>query len=163
MFFCLSFPSSPLLEPADFETAIAATGYGKFNFLLLLVALPCCMCTVFETTTISYVLPSAECDLHLSLVDKGTLNAVTYGGRYKYLRTHFSATAAPTTVVDQVPGCTALTAFALHVVQLGMMAGSRAPIRATIGQVSSVRRPCPLLSILSVKWENATVPGKEIV
>ncbi|XP_065076355.1 synaptic vesicle glycoprotein 2B-like [Ochlerotatus camptorhynchus] len=66
--------------PADFETAIAATGYGKFNFLLLLVALPCCMCTVFETTTISYVLPSAECDLHLSLVDKGTLNAVTYGG-----------------------------------------------------------------------------------
>lgn len=88
------FSSRPPLAPADFETAIAATGYGKFNFLLLLVALPCCMCTVFETTTISYVLPSAECDLHLSLVDKGTLNAVTYGGRYKYLRTHFSATAA---------------------------------------------------------------------
>lgn len=66
--------------PADFETAIAATGYGKFNFLLLLVALPCCMGTVFETTTMSYVLPSAECDLHLSLVDKGTLNAITYGG-----------------------------------------------------------------------------------
>ncbi|XP_055617260.1 synaptic vesicle glycoprotein 2C-like [Toxorhynchites rutilus septentrionalis] len=66
--------------PADFETAIAATGYGRFNFLLLLIAMPCCICTVFETTTMSYVLPSAECDLHLTLVDKGTLNAVTYVG-----------------------------------------------------------------------------------
>ena len=42
--------------------------------------MPCCICSVFDTTTISYVLPSAECDLNLSLVDKGTLNAVTYGG-----------------------------------------------------------------------------------
>lgn len=66
--------------PADFETAIAATGYGRFNYLLLLVAMPCCIGTVFETTTMSYVLPSAECDLRLSLVDKGTLNAVTYVG-----------------------------------------------------------------------------------
>ncbi|XP_055584683.1 synaptic vesicle glycoprotein 2C-like [Uranotaenia lowii] len=66
--------------PADFETAIAATGYGRFNYLLLLIALPCCTTTVFETTTMSYVLPSAECDLELSLVDKGTLNAVTYVG-----------------------------------------------------------------------------------
>lgn len=66
--------------PADFETAIAVTGYGKFNYLILLIAMPCCMSTVFETTTMSYVLPSAECDLHLTLVDKGTLNAVTYGG-----------------------------------------------------------------------------------
>ncbi|XP_055551438.1 synaptic vesicle glycoprotein 2B-like [Wyeomyia smithii] len=66
--------------PADFETAIAATGYGKFNYLLLLVAMPCCIGTVFETTTMSYVLPSAECDLNLSLVDKGILNAVCYAG-----------------------------------------------------------------------------------
>uniref|UniRef100_A0A182VRC7 Major facilitator superfamily (MFS) profile domain-containing protein n=1 Tax=Anopheles minimus TaxID=112268 RepID=A0A182VRC7_9DIPT len=66
--------------PADFETAIAATGYGRFNYLLLLVAMPCCMTTVFETTTMSYVLPSAECDLNLSLADKGMLNAITYTG-----------------------------------------------------------------------------------
>lgn len=66
--------------PADFETAIAATGYGRFNYILLLVAMPCCMTTVFETTTMSYVLPSAECDLNLSLADKGMLNAITYTG-----------------------------------------------------------------------------------
>lgn len=66
--------------PADFEAAIAATGYGRFNYILLLVAMPCCMTTVFETTTMSYVLPSAECDLNLSLADKGILNAITYTG-----------------------------------------------------------------------------------
>ena len=73
-------PASPD-APADFETAIAATGYGRFNYLLLLVAMPCCMTTVFETTTMSYVLPSAECDLNLTLADKGMLNAITYTGR----------------------------------------------------------------------------------
>uniref|UniRef100_A0A182N761 Major facilitator superfamily (MFS) profile domain-containing protein n=1 Tax=Anopheles dirus TaxID=7168 RepID=A0A182N761_9DIPT len=66
--------------PADFETAIGATGYGRFNYILLLVAMPCCMTTVFETTTMSYVLPSAECDLNLTLADKGMLNAITYTG-----------------------------------------------------------------------------------
>uniref|UniRef100_A0A182MDQ5 Major facilitator superfamily (MFS) profile domain-containing protein n=1 Tax=Anopheles culicifacies TaxID=139723 RepID=A0A182MDQ5_9DIPT len=73
--------SEGMNAPADFETAIAATGYGRFNYLLLLVAMPCCMTTVFETTTMSYVLPSAECDLNLSLADKGMLNAITYTGK----------------------------------------------------------------------------------
>uniref|UniRef100_A0A182P260 Major facilitator superfamily (MFS) profile domain-containing protein n=1 Tax=Anopheles epiroticus TaxID=199890 RepID=A0A182P260_9DIPT len=79
-FSTLPSPITPLDAPADFETAIAATGYGRFNYLLLLVAMPCCMTTVFETTTMSYVLPSAECDLNLSLADKGMLNAITYTG-----------------------------------------------------------------------------------
>lgn len=70
-------------KAADFETAIAATGYGKFNYLLLLIAAPCCFTSVFETTTMSIILPSAECDLNLSLVDKGILNAITYGGEYR--------------------------------------------------------------------------------
>lgn len=43
--------------------------------------MPCCFCSVFSTTTMSLILPSAECDLNLSLVDKGTLNAVTYAGK----------------------------------------------------------------------------------
>lgn len=67
-------------ELADFEKAIESTGYGKFNYLILLIAMPCCFSSVFETTTMSLILPSAECDLNLSLVDKGILNAITYGG-----------------------------------------------------------------------------------
>lgn len=72
-------------EPADFETAVVVSGFGRFNVLLLLVACPAAMASVIETTVVSYILPSAECDLNLDLVDKGVLNAVTYLGRYSNL------------------------------------------------------------------------------
>ncbi|KAH8250439.1 hypothetical protein KR038_006545 [Drosophila bunnanda] len=65
---------------ADFETAIDAAGFGMFNVLLLIAAVPAAMGTVYETSTMSYILPSAECDLQLSLLDKGILNAITYAG-----------------------------------------------------------------------------------
>ncbi|XP_030567036.1 synaptic vesicle glycoprotein 2C [Drosophila novamexicana] len=73
-------PTKTTDQPADFETAIDAAGFGMFNILLLLVAVPAAMGTVYETSTMSYILPSAECDLHLSLIDKGVLNAITYAG-----------------------------------------------------------------------------------
>ncbi|XP_065364157.1 uncharacterized protein LOC135957355 [Calliphora vicina] len=66
--------------PADFEKAIATAGFGRFNVLLLLVACPAAMASVVETAVISYILPSAECDLNLNLLDKGILNAITYCG-----------------------------------------------------------------------------------
>ncbi|KAH8325428.1 hypothetical protein KR067_011423 [Drosophila pandora] len=67
-------------EAADFETAIDSAGFGMFNMLLLISAVPAAMGTVYETSTMSYILPSAECDLQLSLLDKGILNAITYAG-----------------------------------------------------------------------------------
>lgn len=67
-------------EQADFETAISLTGYGKFNYLLNLLAIPAASTTMIETTTMSYILPSAECDLNLSNLDKGILNGVVFGG-----------------------------------------------------------------------------------
>ncbi|TMW51424.1 hypothetical protein DOY81_003491 [Sarcophaga bullata] len=67
-------------KPADFETAISAAGFGRFNIFLLLVACPAAMASVVETAVVSYILPSAECDLNLNLIDKGILNAVTYCG-----------------------------------------------------------------------------------
>ncbi|XP_061392164.1 uncharacterized protein LOC133327657 [Musca vetustissima] len=69
-----------LTSPADFETAITATGFGWFNILLLLVGCPAAIASVFETAVVSYVLPSAECDLGLNLLNKGILNAMTYSG-----------------------------------------------------------------------------------
>jgi hypothetical protein len=36
---------------------------------------------MIDTTTMSYILPSAECDLNLSNLDKGILNAVVFGGK----------------------------------------------------------------------------------
>lgn len=35
----------------------------------------------------SYILSSAECDLNLNLIDKGNLNAITYGGEYYFVHT----------------------------------------------------------------------------
>lgn len=70
--------------PSDFETAIEATGYGKFNIVLLLIAIPCCTSSIFSTSAMSYILPSAECDLNLSLLNKGMLNAVTYAGIFVF-------------------------------------------------------------------------------
>lgn len=70
-------------DKADFETAIEATKFGKFNILLLLVALPAGWTAVFDTAVMSYVFPAAQCDLALTLLDKGTLNAIIYGGKKK--------------------------------------------------------------------------------
>ncbi|XP_043462186.1 synaptic vesicle glycoprotein 2C-like isoform X2 [Leptopilina heterotoma] len=66
--------------PANFERAILETGYGKFNFLLLLACLPAAWASVFSSTSISYVLPSAECDLQLTMFDKGLLNSMSFAG-----------------------------------------------------------------------------------
>ncbi|CAH1996788.1 unnamed protein product [Acanthoscelides obtectus] len=67
-------------KPADFETAISASGYGKFNWILYIISVTAGWSSIFETTTMSYVFPAAECDLDLSLTHKGWLNAITYAG-----------------------------------------------------------------------------------
>ncbi|XP_077268779.1 synaptic vesicle glycoprotein 2B isoform X2 [Temnothorax americanus] len=67
-------------SPADFERAIAAAGYGKFNYLLLLAVLPASFSSIFSSSAMSYVLPSAECDLQLTMFDKGLLNSMAFVG-----------------------------------------------------------------------------------
>ncbi|KAJ8977732.1 hypothetical protein NQ317_019407 [Molorchus minor] len=67
-------------KEANFEEAILATEFGRFNILLLLSVIPACFSQVFETVSISYVLPVAQCDLNLTLEDKGMLNAITFAG-----------------------------------------------------------------------------------
>jgi len=57
------------------------SGYGKFNYMLNLVAIPASWSLAFDASTMSYILPSAECDLNLSILDKGILNAMVYAGK----------------------------------------------------------------------------------
>ncbi|XP_018392665.1 PREDICTED: synaptic vesicle glycoprotein 2B-like isoform X1 [Cyphomyrmex costatus] len=71
---------SEISSPADFERAIIATGYGKFNYLLLLAVLPASFSSIFSSSAMSYVLPSAECDLQLTMFDKGLLNSMAFAG-----------------------------------------------------------------------------------
>ncbi|CAH1176296.1 unnamed protein product [Phaedon cochleariae] len=67
-------------EPATFEDAIKATGFGKFNVILTLAMIFPSMAEIFEVVSLSYVLPIAHCDLNLTLNDKGMLNAMSFAG-----------------------------------------------------------------------------------
>ncbi|VEN47199.1 unnamed protein product [Callosobruchus maculatus] len=68
------------LQIATFEDAIAATGFGKYNFLLMVVLFFPTISQTFETGNLSYVLPIAQCDLDLSLEDIGVIMSMTYVG-----------------------------------------------------------------------------------
>lgn len=57
--------------------------WGKFHLLVYAISITSGWSSMFETTTMSYVFPAAECDLSLNLEDKGLLNAVTYIGKSK--------------------------------------------------------------------------------
>ncbi|XP_012227333.2 synaptic vesicle glycoprotein 2B-like [Linepithema humile] len=65
---------------ADFEMAISAAGTGKFQYLLILAIIPASWASSIDTGNMSMILSSAECDLGLSLFNKGLLNAVIYVG-----------------------------------------------------------------------------------
>ena len=78
--YVFSFITEDKTESADFEKAISATGIGLFNVILLIASLFATLAAAFESSSMSYILPVAECDLQLSLFDKGILNAVSYAG-----------------------------------------------------------------------------------
>ncbi|XP_031776975.1 synaptic vesicle glycoprotein 2B isoform X1 [Nasonia vitripennis] len=71
---------TPRSKAADFEEAVAATGYGKFHYLLYLAIIPASWSSSFDTSTTSMIIPSTECDLNLTLFQKGVLNAIVYAG-----------------------------------------------------------------------------------
>ena len=66
---------------SDFETAIAACGFGCFNISLLTISMSELISTISSVSSISYILPTAECDLHLTLMQKGALNAMCFAGK----------------------------------------------------------------------------------
>lgn len=65
---------------AEFEEAISECGFGKFNILLLLCAMPGYMTAVYVTSILSYIMTSAECDLKMTMNDMGALNSIPYAG-----------------------------------------------------------------------------------
>ncbi|XP_044259855.1 synaptic vesicle glycoprotein 2C-like isoform X2 [Tribolium madens] len=67
-------------ELASFEAAISATKFGKFHLCLFLLLIPGSWTSTFEVTSMSYVFPAAECDLNLTIHDKGHLNGGAYFG-----------------------------------------------------------------------------------
>ena len=64
----------------DYDTALARTGYGRFHYLLMLVCGWANASDAVEILCISFLLPSAECDLELSPARKGWLSAILFVG-----------------------------------------------------------------------------------
>lgn len=62
------------------ETALSKTGYGKFNYGIIMLSGAILGCVFLETVTINFILPVAECDLHMSNQDKGILSGIGFIG-----------------------------------------------------------------------------------
>ncbi|CAB3380145.1 Hypothetical predicted protein [Cloeon dipterum] len=77
----LDYGNGHLHGPAvDLETAIRETGYGWYQFWLLMICGSVYMTCAIGTTTLSFVLPAAECDFTLDSANKGEINATPLVG-----------------------------------------------------------------------------------
>lgn len=65
---------------AKLEDALILCKFGIFHWKLMFATLLSVFATTAVTTTTSYILPSAECDLNLTLMQKGLLNAIPFLG-----------------------------------------------------------------------------------
>ncbi|CAH0401446.1 unnamed protein product [Chilo suppressalis] len=72
--------SKPLTPMQEVNAALKECGFGIFHARLLLTSFIGIIASVLVSTSTSYLLPSAECDLHMDLVQKGLLNAIPYFG-----------------------------------------------------------------------------------
>ncbi|XP_046966523.1 synaptic vesicle glycoprotein 2B-like [Vanessa cardui] len=70
----------PNSEKADFERAIELTGYGRFHYLLLAVCGLVSTSEEMDVISMSFILPSAQCDLELTTQTKGWLNSIIFIG-----------------------------------------------------------------------------------
>lgn len=67
-------------EKADFEEAIELAGYGRFHYLLLAICGLVSTSEEMDVISMSFILPSAQCDLELNTQTKGWLNSIIFIG-----------------------------------------------------------------------------------
>lgn len=67
-------------ETVDFERAIELTGYGRFHYFLLIVCGFVSTSEEMDVISMSFILPSAQCDLELNTHTKGWLNSIIFIG-----------------------------------------------------------------------------------
>lgn len=59
------------------EDALAATGFGKFNYALIVLAGAVLGSTYLEIVNVNFILPVAQCELDMTMEDKGLLSSIT--------------------------------------------------------------------------------------
>lgn len=62
------------------EEALEKTGFGKFNYALIVLTGAILGCVFLETVSINIVLPVAQCDLNLTNQNKGVLSGIGFLG-----------------------------------------------------------------------------------
>jgi MFS transporter, VNT family, synaptic vesicle glycoprotein 2 len=62
------------------EGGLKKTGFGKFNYGLIVLTGAILGCVFLETVSINFILPVAQCDLNLTNRDKGILSGVAFMG-----------------------------------------------------------------------------------
>lgn len=63
------------------EEALTLCKFGKFHLRLLAATFCCAIAIMSVTTTTSYILPIAECDLDMNIMQKGLLNGMPFFGQ----------------------------------------------------------------------------------
>nr|XP_031849591.1 uncharacterized protein LOC116434875 isoform X3 [Nomia melanderi] len=128
---------------ADLERAIAETGYGTFNVLLLVAALPVAWSGIFDTTTTAFVLISIECDLGATTLRKGVLASMPFLGMI--LGNVIWDRANPCVATRNLFILSLLADAALNVRRRPVLDGDAIPVRISLrqvqGQLREVGRP----------------------
>lgn len=62
------------------DEALTETGYGLFNIFVFFCSGGTLLCLTIETMAMMFIIPAAQCDLELSLTDKGLLSAIGFAG-----------------------------------------------------------------------------------
>lgn len=70
--------------------AYKACGFGWFHVKLIFISFLGTVSGVLVTHTTSFLLPVAECDLKMGLIEKGLLNAAPFLGKSVFLYARFS-------------------------------------------------------------------------
>ncbi|XP_068619921.1 synaptic vesicle glycoprotein 2B-like [Battus philenor] len=66
---------------AVLEEGLIICKFGRFHIRLLFTTMAAVFASTLVTTTSSYILPMAECDLNMSIMHKGLLNAMPFFGQ----------------------------------------------------------------------------------
>jgi hypothetical protein len=67
-------------EEFDYEEALSIIGFGKFQYILFVIMTIANASDAVELICISFVMPSAECDLNMTTEQKGYLSSVVFIG-----------------------------------------------------------------------------------
>ncbi|CAG9793359.1 unnamed protein product [Diatraea saccharalis] len=63
------------------EDALVHCKFGRFHIRLLLTTMAASCASMMVTTTSSYILPNAECDLNMTIIEKGLLTSMPFCGQ----------------------------------------------------------------------------------